>query len=89
MTVGTVVFLEATFRDRAGALFDPATVRFDITLPNGTSVAVSGVTSAGTGVYRATYTTSVAGVHRFWYRGTGPNATGGVANFTVTETPPA
>jgi hypothetical protein len=57
----------------AGALAT-ATVTLTITLPDGTSTAPS-VTSASTGVYSATYTTTMAGRHVA--RWTATNITGG------------
>jgi hypothetical protein len=87
--VGQQAHLTATFKDVNGALFDPTTVTATITKPDGTAAAGSPFTAVrdSIGQFHYDYTTTVAGIHQWFFTGTG--AGGGVQTpdvFTVIAT---
>jgi hypothetical protein len=87
--VGAQAHLTAEFRDVNQALFDPTTVTVTVTKPDGTAAAGSPFTATrdSLGEFHYDYTTTVAGIHQWFFTGTG--AGGGVQTpdvFTVIAT---
>ena len=71
--IGQAVRITGTFRDEAEAVFDPGTVKCDITIPDGTTTTYtyptdSEITKVSTGIYRIDLETPTAGVYHYaWY----------------------
>jgi hypothetical protein len=71
--VGAPAHLTATFTDSTGTLVDPTAVTVAITKPDGTAAAGSPFTAVrdSLGKYHYDYTTTVAGIHQYYFAGTG------------------
>lgn len=85
-TVGSQVFLTASFTDGNNAAFDPSAVTVTITLPDGTNSGALSATKVATGSYSYTYTTTETGIHQFYFAGTGPASIQPSDIFTVIGT---
>lgn len=87
IVVGAPERLTATFTDSTGTLYDPSTVTFTVTLPDGTVDPGSPFTAVkdAVGEYHYDYVTSVAGIHQYYPTGTtgGVPAIGAPEVFTV------
>jgi hypothetical protein len=85
--VGAAVRLTAEFRDVNGALFNPTTVTATVTKPDGTTTVSGTLTPDSVGEFHYDYITTVAGIHQWFFTGTGGG--GGVQTpdvFTVIAT---
>ncbi|MHC3392091.1 head-tail connector protein [Streptomyces lavendulocolor] len=88
--LGDVVPLGTTVRDAAGALANAGAMTLTITLPDATTVVVSPVTPASTGIYAYDYPTAQAGRHTVRWVASGINAGAYTDSFDVREaSPPA
>ena len=68
--LGQVVHLTATFRDSTGVLIDPTTPVVNITIPAGTTSALTAVRDS-VGLFHYDYTPATTGIYTWWFSGTG------------------
>lgn len=68
--VGSPVHLTASFTDASGALVDPTAVTVTITKPDGTTTSPT-ASRLSLGDYYYDYTPTMAGIHQFYFAGTG------------------
>lgn len=86
--LGAVVPLGTTVRDSSGNLANAGSMALTITLPDATTVSVSPVTPASTGVYTYDYATVQAGRHLARWVASGVNAGAFTDSFDVREAAP-
>jgi len=86
--LGSVVPLGATVKDAAGDLANAGAMSLTVTLPDGTTTAVSPVAPVSTGVYAYDYPTLQAGRHVVRWVATGINAGAYTDSFDVREAAP-
>jgi hypothetical protein len=83
--IGAPIRLRATFADSTGAGVDPTAVSVVITPPTGAATSTPAVRD-GAGSYHLDVTPMVAGIHQFYFVGTGANASTQPADiFTVSD----
>ena len=87
--VGTVIRIQATFKDVDGIARDPATVTLKVRKPSGTVVTVTGIQhpQPGSGVYFADVMMDEAGVWRAEWSSTGNPTVVDSIDFAVYERP--
>ena len=82
--LGDPAGLSINIRDGAGALANAGAVTLTVTLPDGTTASPS-VTNSSTGVYTASYTPTLTGLHGVLWAATGTNASAYRDSFTVMD----
>jgi hypothetical protein len=69
--IGDRIEFTATFKNSVGALANPSSVTFVLTLPTGAKVTLSPVTNPSVGVYRAEHLATMEGLHHLRATGAG------------------
>lgn len=81
-TVGQSIQLSATFKDAAGALFDPVAVKAWVRLPDQSVVDLSAdIDRQGQGVYFLIFTPTMNGLHAYRFEGDGETDSSNESNF--------
>jgi len=91
INIGDIVTLTGTFKV-GSTLTDPTTVTLRVQLPDGTVVEYTypaTVSKTSTGIFYKDYTVTQAGLHTYWFIGTGACVAREPRSFVAQEGPPA
>lgn len=87
--IGDMVEMQSNFTDKSGNPLDPTTITLRIKTPNGKvqvfTYALSQLTKISVGGYAYDFTTTMAGIHKYRFEGTGACVAAEETEFSVNK----